>query len=587
MNIKEINIEEIIVEDRLRSSTNNAEKINELAKSIKNTGLQHAIVINENKKLLSGLHRLLAYKKLKRTSIPCNIFDAEKTELFKTSLLSSEEKIGIIYRIIEAEENIIRANLDHIEEGEHLLQLKNDYEKLYPETKHGGDHKSENFKKQNQGGESPTCSDNKLIQKKKTESFVKKMSKSINKSESAIRQSIQNARDVTPEVKKYIQKEKISKKDTLKIARLKKKNPNNWEEKQKEVVEEIVFGEAKNVSEAIGEEDINNKPDKCKCNVPNCNILQLIEMKSLTKGCKIDEDIIDILVKKGCRSSVGFKLTKKVFLKILNHLEVKKIVDDCIIYVTENNIWSVTVDPIRKILMQMRVDKTSLEIINTGRIPIDITIMKNFLKRFSLKDELEVIYENGKISITKIKFNLNKSIKVKAILDAKRISSIRYDFITNLKNKIKDKNIETDKKQMEFFQKNNSLYTLSKVSQSVNFLGIILNNFAEISCNLLKDVIKDGDLVENNISTFSVKNNVFNVTTRSKTNPKNRVERDISVNNVNFIEDFEQKYSNISSVLKSTSGNLELYFGINKPLMIRKLADIEKGIDLVCLVMQK
>ena len=58
----EINIYTVIVSNRLRDCKE--EDVRELAESIKDQGLLNPIVINKDKKLIAGGHRLAAYKML-------------------------------------------------------------------------------------------------------------------------------------------------------------------------------------------------------------------------------------------------------------------------------------------------------------------------------------------------------------------------------------------------------------------------------------------------------------------------------------------------------------------------------------------
>ena len=76
MQITEINVEKISTENRKRTA--DAEKVAELSKSIQEIGLLNPITIKkdgDNYILIAGLHRLTAFKSLKKTTIPAIISD--------------------------------------------------------------------------------------------------------------------------------------------------------------------------------------------------------------------------------------------------------------------------------------------------------------------------------------------------------------------------------------------------------------------------------------------------------------------------------------------------------------------------------
>ena len=70
-----ISIDSIIITDRTRKELG---EINSLAESIALFGLLQPIVINENNKLIDGQRRIMAYKLLGKTEIPCYIVSLEQ-----------------------------------------------------------------------------------------------------------------------------------------------------------------------------------------------------------------------------------------------------------------------------------------------------------------------------------------------------------------------------------------------------------------------------------------------------------------------------------------------------------------------------
>ncbi|WP_187007167.1 ParB N-terminal domain-containing protein [Synechococcus sp. WH 8101] len=103
----EIPIDEIKVNRRMRRT--DEERIKDLAESIKNIGLLHNISValkDGSYVLLSGLHRLEAFKILGRTSITATV-------------RQSNDRID---QLIEVEENLVRSELNAIQTAEHIIK---------------------------------------------------------------------------------------------------------------------------------------------------------------------------------------------------------------------------------------------------------------------------------------------------------------------------------------------------------------------------------------------------------------------------------------------------------------------------------
>ena len=105
------------------------DKVLEISESISQLGtLLQPIVIDKNNKLISGLHRLEAYKLLKKDKIPVRIIDFPK---LKSTLA-------------EIDENLKRNELNKIEIGEHLIKRDELLEKMGIRTKVGDNQYSGN-----------------------------------------------------------------------------------------------------------------------------------------------------------------------------------------------------------------------------------------------------------------------------------------------------------------------------------------------------------------------------------------------------------------------------------------------------------
>ncbi len=113
--------------------------VDSLVLSMKEVGLINPITIRPREGgmgyyLVAGRHRLEGAKKLKWESIPCIVLEG----------ITADEA-----ELREIDENLIRANLSPAEEAAHHERRQALYEKRHPETKRGGDRKSEKSKRQN------------------------------------------------------------------------------------------------------------------------------------------------------------------------------------------------------------------------------------------------------------------------------------------------------------------------------------------------------------------------------------------------------------------------------------------------------
>jgi phage N-6-adenine-methyltransferase len=196
-----IPVEKVIDKERLRKV--DGKKVQELADSIKEIGLLAPISITKDFVLVAGAHRLEACKLLEHKEIQFVVFDAE----------------DLLLELAEIDENLIRSELHWLDRGKHLERRKEIYEELHPETKR------EATLKQNLPKDGIRLSD--------ALSFVKDTATKTGKSETVIKEELQIAKNVIPEVQEVIKKNDIPKTDALQIARMEP-------QEQKEVVEKII-----------------------------------------------------------------------------------------------------------------------------------------------------------------------------------------------------------------------------------------------------------------------------------------------------------------------------------------------------------
>jgi N6-adenosine-specific RNA methylase IME4 len=151
------------------------EKVAEIAESIQaGRGLLQPIVVRPRGRnsfwLVAGRHRLEAVRELGFDRIPAVIRDGLDAD---AALLA------------EIDENLIRADLSPAERAMHQVRRKDLYEKLHPETKHGGDRKSGKAKSTRQSGD------------KIAERFTKDAAKKTGKSERSVQRDVERADKIT------------------------------------------------------------------------------------------------------------------------------------------------------------------------------------------------------------------------------------------------------------------------------------------------------------------------------------------------------------------------------------------------------
>lgn len=189
------------------------EAVQKLADSISKVGLLNPITVDQEYTLIAGLHRLEAAKRLGWTEIKCTVSNLE----------------GLQAELAEIDENFVRKGLSDDEFRELLLRRKEIYESLHPETRHGGDRKSEKIK-------SAKCALDSMP------SFIEDTAEKLSVHPATVRREIQTAKNLTPETKEIINGNKVSKTDALKLSRL---DP----EQQREAATQLVAGEIHSVDE--------------------------------------------------------------------------------------------------------------------------------------------------------------------------------------------------------------------------------------------------------------------------------------------------------------------------------------------------
>mgnify|MGYP001779534676 FL=1 len=191
------------------------ERVAELAKSIAEVGLLNPVTIDRGNTLIAGLHRLEAAKLLGWAEVDCTVSSLE----------------GLQAELAEIDENFVRTDLSAIEYGDLLLRRKEIYEALHPETRNGGDRKSEKIR-------SAKCTSD------FSKSFVNDTAEKLGVNPSTIRRQVQTAKNMTPEAKAIIRESgaKMTKKDAMKLSRLKP-------EQQKDAASQLAAQEIRSMAE--------------------------------------------------------------------------------------------------------------------------------------------------------------------------------------------------------------------------------------------------------------------------------------------------------------------------------------------------
>src|SRR6185437_6789326 len=157
------------------------ERVAELADSIAKLGLRTPISVASGSSksagggsdatftLVAGIHRLQACRSLGLVEIEASIVQ-----------MDDDERL-----LWEIDENLCRADLTELERGEHLLKRKEIYERKWPQTRAGGDRRSEEFQTENSS----------------VRSFAEDSAAKTDVTERAIRQSIRRARKIDEKVR--------------------------------------------------------------------------------------------------------------------------------------------------------------------------------------------------------------------------------------------------------------------------------------------------------------------------------------------------------------------------------------------------
>lgn len=183
--------------------------VKELADSISQVGLISPILVDQAYTLIAGLHRLEAVKLLGRTEIECNV-----------SSLS-----GLQAELAEIDENVIRRGLHYMDEGRQLSRRKEIYEALHPEVRQG-----------KRNGQTSKTAPGAVL------AFAEDTAEKLGIAPRTIREKIQVARKITPEVEQIVKSNHWGMKTALKLSRLEPAQ-------QEEAASRLAAGEIKSLDQ--------------------------------------------------------------------------------------------------------------------------------------------------------------------------------------------------------------------------------------------------------------------------------------------------------------------------------------------------
>ncbi|MZP57139.1 MAG: ParB N-terminal domain-containing protein [Bacteroidales bacterium] len=224
--MSEVLISDIIIKEDRRAVK--SEYVQKLADSIKQVGLINPITIAPDNRLIAGYHRLQAFIQLGETRIPAVVLNLSELEA----------------RLAEIDENLIRNEGTVLERSDWLKERQAIYEKLYPDTRRGV---------------AGALAKHGLATPDSGVAFTTDTANKTGKSKSTIKEEIQIARDIAPEVKEKIRDTELAdrKTDLLRLSRMEP-------EQQEKIVDQIISGKADTLNHArknIAAEAVKDAPE--------------------------------------------------------------------------------------------------------------------------------------------------------------------------------------------------------------------------------------------------------------------------------------------------------------------------------------
>ena len=248
-------IDMIEVEDRLRSVDEAA--VDHIAESMEQRGQIYPIQIRTIEpgrfRLLTGAHRMAAARKLGWTHI----------EAFLVDDLEGEE-----ISLLEIDENLCRAELNPIDKAHFFATRKEIYQRLYPETKHGGDRKSLEYRDNINGPQWPLDPNSRDLPRNRPLSFAEDTAASTPWSPRTIKRYTRIGERLNPDLRKALSGTPVGRRlnDLERIADMKP-------DKQQELLVRFQESERPPVSLAALTTDPNRPSSPAKSNLDKLTAL--------------------------------------------------------------------------------------------------------------------------------------------------------------------------------------------------------------------------------------------------------------------------------------------------------------------------
>ena len=234
-----IPIESLVIAKNRRKI--NPDVVNELIESIRDNGMLHNIIVTKVPDdaaqqmpmhcLVAGHHRVLACKALGMTEIDAKIIDVSTSQ----------------QRVAELHENMIRAEITHLERAEWTAELKDIHEAMFPETRNNMAQGLGKMRSSSELNAVSALSSKPPESIEKPQSFVKEMVKKTGKSKRTIEATVRRGTHIIPEVKEAIRDVEAIANNSCELDAL----ASMTVPEQKAAVESVLSGKTKSVRTPI------------------------------------------------------------------------------------------------------------------------------------------------------------------------------------------------------------------------------------------------------------------------------------------------------------------------------------------------
>ncbi len=216
-----LRISEVIIPDARKRELNEV-RVHSLADSIEELGLLNPISVTPQRVLVAGWHRLEACRSLGWETIPANQINVD----------------DLHRELAEIDENLVRYELSTLDRSEQLQRRMEIYEALHPETRQGTAGGKAGGRGRIASAESATA----------IPAFADDTAAKTGRSARVIREEVQISEGLDEGTKRIVRGTPLADRKTELLELARETEP----EKQREMAQKVVSGEAKSVHEAAG-----------------------------------------------------------------------------------------------------------------------------------------------------------------------------------------------------------------------------------------------------------------------------------------------------------------------------------------------